>query len=111
MIAIGSNSDPRKISWSDREDNTNWTSTARNTAGDLQIPTGGRALYAVKWQNDIVIFTDVGINRLYYVGSPFIYGIQDAGVNCKAISPRAIASSGNFISWIGENSFFTLMVE
>ena len=107
LIAIGSNSDPRKVSWSDREDNTNWTSTARNTAGDLQIPTGGRALYAVKWQNDIIIFSDIGINRLYYVGSPFVYGIQDAGVSCKAISPRAIASSGNFISWIGENSFFT----
>lgn len=107
LIAIGSNSDPRKVSWSDREDNTNWTSTARNTAGDLQIPTGGRALYAVKWQNDIIIFSDIGINRLYYVGSPFVYGIQDAGVSCKAIGPRAITSSGNFISWIGENSFFT----
>ena len=107
LIAIGSYTDPRRVSWSDREDNTNWTSTARNTAGDLQIPTGGRALYAVKWQNDIIIFTDVGINRLYYVGSPFVYGIQDAGVNCKAISPRAIASSGGFLSWIGENSFFT----
>jgi hypothetical protein len=107
LIAIGANSDPRKISWSDREDNTTWTSTARNTAGDLQIPTGGRALYAVKWQNDIIIFSDVGINRLYYVGSPFVYGIQDAGVNCKAISPRGITSSGNFIAWIGENSFFT----
>jgi hypothetical protein len=107
LIAIGSYTDPRRVSWSDREDNTNWTSTARNTAGDLQIPTGGRALYAVKWQNDIIIFTDVGINRLYYVGSPFVYGIQDAGVNCKAISPRAIASSGSFLSWIGENSFFT----
>ena len=107
LIAIGANNDPRKISWSDREDNTNWTSLARNTAGDLQIPTGGRALYAVKWQNDIIIFSDVGINRLYYVGSPFVYGIQDAGVNCKAISPRGITSSGNFIAWIGENSFFT----
>ena len=107
LVAIGSYSDPRKISWSDREDNTNWTATARNTAGDLQIPTGGRALYAVKWQNSVIIFTDIGINKMYYVGSPFVYGIQDAGVNCKAICPRGIVASGDFISWIGENSFFT----
>lgn len=107
LIAIGANGDPRKISWSDREDNTNWTSTARNTAGDLQIPTGGKANYAVKWQNDIIIFTDVGINRLYYTGSPFVYGIQDAGVNCKAISARSITSAGSFLSWISENSFFS----
>jgi len=107
LVAIGAGGDPRKIAWSDREDNTNWTSTARNTAGDLQIPTGGKANYAVKWQNDIIIFTDVGINRLYYTGSPFVYGIQDAGVNCKAISPRSIVSSGSFLSWISENSFFS----
>jgi len=107
LIAIGAGGDPRKIAWSDREDNTNWTSTARNTAGDLQIPTGGKANYAVKWQNDIIIFTDVGINRLYYTGSPFVYGIQDAGVNCKAISARSITSAGGFLSWISENSFFS----
>ena len=107
LVAIGAGGDPRKIAWSDREDNNNWTSTARNTAGDLQIPTGGKANYAIKWQNDIIIFTDVGINRLYYTGSPFVYGIQDAGINCKAISPRSIVSSGSFLSWISENSFFS----
>ena len=44
LVAIGSGGDPRKIAWSNREDNTNWTSKATNTAGDLQIPTGGRAI-------------------------------------------------------------------
>ena len=107
LIALGSSGDPRRIAWSDREDNTTWTASARNTAGDLQIPTGGQANYAKKFGNDIIIFTDVGINKLYYVGSPFVYGIQEIGVNCKAISPRSIVSSGGFLSWISENSFFT----
>ena len=43
LVAIGSGGDPRKISWSDREDRNTWTSKATNTAGDVQIPTGGRA--------------------------------------------------------------------
>ncbi len=73
----------------------------------MQISTGGRALYAVKWQNSVIIFTDIGINKMYYVGSPFVYGIQDAGVSCKAMSPSSITASGYVISWIGENSFFT----
>ena len=107
LIALGSSGDPRRIAWSDREDNTTWTASARNTAGDLQIPTGGQANYAKKFGNDIIIFTDVGINKLYYVGSPFVYGIQEVGVNCKAISPRSIVSSGGFLSWVSENSFFT----
>ena len=106
LVAIGSASDPRKIAWSTREDRNTSTSKATNTAGDLQIPTGGRALYAVKFRSDIIIFSDTGINRMFYSGSPFVYGIADAGQNCKSISPKAVVSTGNFLAWMGENSFF-----
>ena len=106
LVAIGSASDPRKIAWSDREDRNNWTSKATNSAGDLQIPTGGRALYAVKFGTDVIIFSDTGIARMYYTGNPFIYGIADAGSNCKAVGRRVIVSTGSFMAWMGENSFF-----
>jgi hypothetical protein len=106
LVAIGSGGDPRKVAWSDREDNTVWTSKATNTAGDLQIPTNGRALSAVKYQNDVIIFSDTGIDRMYYAGSPFVYGISKAGSNCKAVSQRSIVQTGNFLAWMGENSFF-----
>ena len=106
VLALGAGGDPRKVQWSSREASTTWTAAATNTAGDLQIPTGGRITSAVKWQTDVIIFTDTGIARLYYTGSPFIYGIQDAGTNCKAASPRTIVAAGNFLSWMGENSFF-----
>jgi hypothetical protein len=106
LVAIGAGGDPRKVAWSDREDNTNWTSTARNTAGDLQIPTGGRALLGVKYQNDVIIFSDTGIDRMSYVGSPFVYGIAAAGSNCKAVSRRSVVQTGNFLAWMGENAYF-----
>ena len=106
LVAIGSGGDPRKVAWSDREDRNNWTSNATNTAGDVQIPTGGRALLAVKYQNDTIVFSDTGIDRMSYVGSPFIYGITAAGANCKAVSRRSVVQTGNFLAWMGENSFF-----
>lgn len=106
LLAIGSGGDPRKIAWSDREDNTNWTSKATNTAGDVQIPTGGRALFGVKYKNEIIIFSDTGLDRMTYTGSPFVYGISAAGSNCAAMSFRSIVEAGNFVSWMGENSYF-----
>lgn len=106
LVTIGSSDDPRKVAWSNREDRTNWTPLARNTAGDLQIPTGGRALYAVKFGTDVIVFSDTGISRMYYAGSPFVYSIADAGTNCKAVGRRVIVSTGNFLAWMGENSFF-----
>ena len=106
LVTIGSSDDPRKVAWSTREDRTNWTPLARNTAGDLQIPTGGRALYAVKFGTDVIVFSDTGISRMYYAGSPFVYSIADAGTNCKAVGRRVIVPTGNFLAWMGENSFF-----
>ncbi len=106
LFALGSGGDPRKIAWSEREDNTNWTSLARNTAGDIQIPTGGQILYGLKYKSDIIVFTDIGINRVYYLGAPFTYGIAEAGTNCKAISVRSIVQAGDFVAWLGENSVF-----
>jgi hypothetical protein len=106
LVAIGSGGDPRKVSWSDREDRNTWTSKATNTAGDVQIPTGGRALLGVKYQNDVIVFSDTGIDRMSYVGSPFVYGIAAAGANCKAVSRRSVVQTGNFLAWMGENSFF-----
>ena len=106
VVALGAGGDPRKIAWSSRETLNTWTASATNTAGDLQVPTGGRIVAGIKYQTDIIIYTDTGIARMYYTGSPFIYGIQDAGTNCKAISPRTIISAGSFLAWMGENSFF-----
>jgi len=106
IVAIGANNDPRKISWSSREASTTWTAASTNTAGDLQIPTGGRALHALKYRSDIIVWTDTGIGKLYWQGQPFIYGINDAGSNCAPISNRSIVSAGNFLCWLGEKSIF-----
>ncbi len=106
LVALGSSSDPRQVAWSDREDRNTWTSKATNTAGNLQIPIGGRALFAVKFRSDVMIFSDTGLNRMYYTGSPFVYGIAEAGTNCKAVSNRSIVNAGNFLAFMGENSFF-----
>tara|TARA_R110002020_G_scaffold258135_1_gene471848 strand:+ start:154 stop:1668 length:1515 start_codon:yes stop_codon:yes gene_type:complete len=106
LVALGSASDPRKVAWSSREALNTWTASATNSAGDLQVPTGGRILGGKRWQNEIVIFTDVGINSMYYTGQPFIYGIREAGTNCRAIGIRSVVHAGNFLAWMGENSFF-----
>ena len=42
LVALGSGNDARKVAWSSREANNIWTASATNTAGDLNVPTGGR---------------------------------------------------------------------
>ena len=106
LVTFGSGGDPRKIAWSNREDNNNWTAKATNTAGDLIVPSQGEIEGAVKYKSDIIVFTETGISRMYYSGNPFVYGIIQAGENCKTVSMRAVVSSGEFLAWLGENSIF-----
>ena len=106
IFAFGSQADPRKISWSSRETDTVWTASATNTAGDLIVTSGGAVQGGAKFGSDIIVFTDLGIQKIYYAGSPFIYGIQDAGTNCRAMTMKTVVSTGNFISWMGDNSFY-----
>lgn len=106
LFAFGNTADPRQIRWTSRETDTTWTPAATNTAGDLRVTSGGLIQGAVKFNADIIVFTDVGLNKVYYTGAPFIYGIQDAGQNCRAASMRTVVNAGNFIAYMGDNSFY-----
>ena len=106
LFSFGNTTDPRQIRWTSRETDTTWTPAATNTAGDLRVTSGGLIQGAVKFNADIIVFTDVGLNKVYYTGAPFIYGIQDAGQNCRATSMRTVVNTGNFIAYMGDNSFY-----
>jgi hypothetical protein len=106
IFAFGDTNDPRLIRWSSRETSTTWAPQPTNTAGDLKVQSGGTVLGGIKYNSDILVFTDVGINKIYYTGAPFIYGIQDAGENCATVSMRTVVNAGNFIAWMADNSFY-----
>jgi len=106
IFAFGVQGNPRKIAWSSRETDNVWTASATNTAGDLIVSSGGSIQGGVKFGADVIVFTDVGIQKVYYAGSPFIYGIQEAGSNCRTTNMKTVATTGNFISWMGDNSFY-----
>jgi len=46
MFALGASGNPRKIAWSDLEDNTVWTPSSTNLAGSLELQTGGKIITA-----------------------------------------------------------------
>lgn len=106
MIALGAGGDPRRVSWSDQEDNTTWTPTALNTAGGLNLVTNGRLRTARKVRGQIILFTDTDIHALNYIGTPFIYGTERVGGFCGIISSNAVAVVDSGAVWMGQQSFF-----
>jgi len=106
VFCFGNSLDKKQIKWSSRETLGTWTPSATNTAGDLNITTGGNVRGGIRYGSDVLAFTETGLQKIYYTGAPLLYGITEAGVNCRTSSMRTVVSTGNFVAWMGDNSFY-----
>ena len=107
VFAFGASGDPRKVAWSDREDNNTWTPAATNEAGDIQIQTNGVILAGLRTRGQSLILTDQDAHTATYSGPPFVYGFERVGTSCGLIAANAAASVDAGVMWMGQRSFFT----
>jgi hypothetical protein len=98
--------DPLLIRFSDQENPLIWTSTATNTAGDLRIGTGSEIITALETRQQILVFTDVSLHAMQYLGPPFTFGIQSIAENITIASPLAAIAVDDFVFWMGDEEFY-----
>ena len=112
VIAFGANpvgsdvQDPLLIRFSDQEDPADWTPTTQNTAGDLRIGSGTGIVQAVETRQQILVFTDVTLHTMQYVGAPFTFGINRISENITIRSPNAAVAIGDKVYWMGVDQFY-----
>lgn len=106
VFALGANGNPRKVAFSDREDNTTWTPAATNEAGDIELQTNGTILAGLRTRGQALILTDQDAHTATYQGPPFVYGFERVGTSCGLIAAKAAASIDAGVIWMGRRSFF-----
>ena len=105
LFALGAGGNPRKVQWSDREDNTTWTPDVTNEAGDLELQTSGQIMLGIRTRGQTLILTDQDAHAATYQGPPFVYGIERVGSSCGVISRRAAAAVDEGVFWMGLRGF------
>ena len=98
--------DPLFIRWSDQENAADWTPTATNSAGGQVLSTGTTIVGAVKTRQEILVFTDVGIQSMRYVGSPFIFSFAPVAENVSMISPNAAVAAADSVFFMDREGFY-----
>jgi hypothetical protein len=94
------------VRWADQETTNDWTPAAENTAGD-QILSGGSEIRAVKrTQSATLIWTDIGLHNMQFIGTPFTFGFQELATNCGAVSKSCVVTLDTRIFWMGKEDFF-----
>ena len=106
LFALGADGDPRKVAFSDQEDNTTWAASADNLAGDVLLETAGVIKTARRVGADILIWTDVDCHLIRYLGAPYVYGVERIGTQCGVVSPNSVVTAGNTAVWLSESGFW-----
>ena len=99
--------DPLVIRFSDQEDPGEWRTLPTTTAGELRIGTGSEIIGAIQTKQQIIVFTDVSVHAMQYIGDPFTFGIQEVSSSVSLMSPNAMVAVGDTVFWMGKNEFYT----
>jgi hypothetical protein len=110
MIAYGSSfgsiQDPLLVRWCDLEDFTTWQATANNQAGSYRIPTGSKIVGGIQASQQALLWTDLDLWSMTYIGQPYIYGFNKIGANAGLISKKAAGQMGGVVYWMSQKQFF-----
>jgi hypothetical protein len=100
--------DPLLISWCDVGNFNQWIPLVTNQAGSYRIPKGSRIVGALQGPQQALIWTDLAVWSMQYIGPPYVYGFNEIGTGCGLIGRKAAASVNGINYWMGPNQFFTL---
>lgn len=107
LMAIGADDVPRRVSWSDQEDNTVWTPAATNQAGSFDLQTAGRGMCARNVRGGVLILTDTDAHRATYTADNNVYAFEKIGDKCGILSRQAIGVFGDGRSaWMSRDGFW-----
>lgn len=112
VIAFGCNAqgqsdqNPLLIRFSDQENAADWTATATNTAGDLQLGSGSSFMQAVETKREILVWTDNSLHSMRFIGPPFTFGIELLTANTTIMGPTAAVAVEDAAFWMGVDNFY-----
>jgi hypothetical protein len=104
--AVAGDSNLRRIVWCDQEDLTQWTPAATNQAGDFELATTGEIMLGIGTRGRTLILTTVDAFTATYQAPPTVYGFEQVGRDCGAISRHCAVSIDEGAFWMGYNGFF-----
>ncbi len=104
---IGSSAiDPLLVRFSDTESITDWTPTAINQAGGVQLSMGSTIIGALRTRQEILIWTDAGIISMRFVGAPFVFSFNEVAHGPSLIGPNAAVNANNSVYFMDNGGFY-----
>jgi hypothetical protein len=98
--------DPLLIAFSNQESATDWNPTATNTAGSIRLSSGSQIVGGLRARQEILIWTDVSLYSMQFIGSPFTFGVNLINENVGLISPNGAVNGPDGVYWMARDGFY-----
>ena len=107
VVVVGANGNPRNVAFSDQEDNTDWTATATNQAGDFVLQAGNQLITGRRMRGGVnLIFADTEAFTQRYTADRFVFAFERAGSGAGLIAPNAVVEFEGVMYWMGNRGFY-----
>lgn len=100
--------DPLLIRWCDVNNFNVWVGQVTNQAGSYRLPKGSKIIGAIQGPQQGLVWTDVDLWAMQYVGPPYIYSFNEIGSGCGMIAKKAAAALNGIVYWMGPSQFYKL---
>lgn len=98
--------DPLLVRWSNEEDAYDWEPRRDNSAGGQRLSLGSYIISALRTRQEILIWTDLGLWSMRYIGAPYIFGFDTVAEGLSIIGPNASVNAGNMLFWMDRGIFY-----
>jgi len=99
--------DPLLVAFSDQENPAEWEPKSTNTAGSLRCSAGSEIIGGMRARQETLIWTDVALYSLQFVGPPLTFGLNLINEGVSLIGPNAMVNSPAGVFWMDKKGFYT----
>lgn len=103
---IGVIQDPLLVQWCDSGNFFDWVPTDTNLARNFRIPIGSRIVTGMAVSNQNLIWTDLDLWVMNFIGFPNVYGFNKIGAGAGAASKHAVQQLRGGVYWMGTSNLY-----
>jgi hypothetical protein len=104
---IGIQQDPMLVAWCDVGNFFQWQALTTTQAGNFRIPIGSRCVGGMAVANQNLIWTDLDLWAMNYIGYPETYGFNKIGAGAGLASSHAAQQLRGGVYWMGPSNFYS----
>jgi len=96
------------IRWCDADNYDSWIASVTSQAGSYRFSKGSKIVGCIQGPQQGIVWTDLAVWAMQYVGPPYVYQFNEIGNGCGLIARKAATSMDGIVYWMSQSQFYKM---